>query len=67
MVSVRYKSKSKGESFNDYRNGSESWNGELKKAIDDISGDIAGIGDDLIVLVPNGIKIDREKVVGSKD
>lgn len=41
--------------------------GELKKAIDDVSGDIAGIGDDLIVLVPNGIKIDREKVVGSKD
>ncbi|MDD4094469.1 MAG: cell division protein SepF [Methanothrix sp.] len=39
----------------------------MKKAIDDISGDIAGIGDDLIVLVPNGIKIDREKVVGSKD
>ena len=41
--------------------------GELKKAVEDVSGDIAGIGDDLIVLVPNGIKIDREKVVGSKD
>ncbi|MDD2755968.1 MAG: cell division protein SepF [Methanothrix sp.] len=41
--------------------------GELKKAIEDVSGDIAGIGDDLIVLVPSGIKIDREKVVGSKD
>ena len=41
--------------------------GELKKAVDDVSGDIAGIGDDLIVLVPSGIKIDREKVVGSKD
>jgi SepF-like predicted cell division protein (DUF552 family) len=41
--------------------------GELKKAVEDISGDIAGVGDDLIVLVPNGIKIDREKVVGSKD
>ena len=41
--------------------------GELKKAVDDVSGDIAGIGDDLVVLVPNGIKIDREKVVGGKD
>ena len=41
--------------------------GELKKAVEDVSGDIAGIGDDLIVLVPSGIKIDREKVVGSKD
>lgn len=41
--------------------------GELKKAVDDISGDIAGVGDDLIILVPSGIKIDREKVVGSRD
>jgi hypothetical protein len=41
--------------------------GELKKAAEDVSGDIAGIGDDLIVLVPNGIKIDREKVVGGRD
>ncbi len=41
--------------------------GELKKAVEDVSGDIAGIGDDLVVLVPNGIKIDREKVVGGKD
>src|SRR5512136_3143695 len=41
--------------------------GELKKAVEDVSGDIAGIGDDLIVLVPSGIKIDREKVLGSKD
>ena len=41
--------------------------GELKKAIEDVSGDIAGIGDDLVVLVPSGIKIDREKVVGGKD
>ena len=41
--------------------------GELKKAIDDISGDIAGVGDDLIILVPAGIRIDREKVVGGRD
>ena len=36
--------------------------GELKKAVEDVSGDIAGIGDDLIVLVPRGIKIDRERL-----
>lgn len=41
--------------------------GGLKKAVDDVSGDIAGIGDDLIAVVPSGIKIDREKVVGGKD
>lgn len=41
--------------------------GDLKKAVDDVSGDIAGIGDDLIAVVPSGIKIDREKVVGGKD
>jgi SepF-like predicted cell division protein (DUF552 family) len=41
--------------------------GELKKAVDDVSGDIAGIGDDLVALVPHGIRIDREKVVGGKD
>jgi SepF-like predicted cell division protein (DUF552 family) len=41
--------------------------GELKAAVEDTSGDIAGIGDDLIVLVPCGIRIDREKVVGGRD
>jgi uncharacterized protein len=40
---------------------------DLKKAVDDVSGDIAGIGDDLIAIVPNGIRIDREKVVGGRD
>jgi len=41
--------------------------GELKKAAEDVSGDIAGIGDDLVVIVPKGIRIDREKVVGGRD
>jgi uncharacterized protein len=41
--------------------------GEMKKAADDVSGDIAGIGDDLVAIVPSGIRIDREKVVGGKD
>jgi SepF-like predicted cell division protein (DUF552 family) len=41
--------------------------GELKKTVDDVAGDIAGIGDDLVAVVPHGIRIDREKVVGGKD
>jgi uncharacterized protein len=40
---------------------------DLKKAVEDVSGDIAGIGDDLIAIVPSGIRIDREKVVGGRD
>jgi SepF-like predicted cell division protein (DUF552 family) len=40
--------------------------GELKKTVEEVSGDIAGIGDDLVAIVPNGIKIDREKVIGGK-
>ncbi|NYT01457.1 MAG: cell division protein SepF [Methanosarcinales archaeon] len=41
--------------------------GELRKCVEDVSGDIVGIGDDFVVTVPQGIKIDREKVVGGKD
>lgn len=41
--------------------------GELKKATEDVSGDIVGIGDDLIAIVPDGIMIDREKRIGGKD
>jgi SepF-like predicted cell division protein (DUF552 family) len=41
--------------------------GELRKAVEDVSGDIAGIGDDLVVAVPNGVRIDREKVIGGRD
>jgi uncharacterized protein len=40
---------------------------ELKKTVEEVSGDIAGIGDDLVAVVPDGIKIDREKMVGGKD
>ncbi len=40
---------------------------DMKKAVDDVSGDIAGIGDDLIAVVPGGIRIDREKVIGGRD
>ncbi|MBN1323288.1 MAG: cell division protein SepF [Methanotrichaceae archaeon] len=41
--------------------------GELRRAVEDVSGDIAGIGDDLVVVVPGGIKIDRDRVVGGAD
>ncbi len=41
--------------------------GELRKAVEDASGDIAGIGDDLVVMVPRGIRIDRDRVVGGRD
>ena len=40
---------------------------ELKKTVEEVSGDIAGIGDDLVAVVPDGIKIDRENIVGDKD
>lgn len=41
--------------------------GELKKAAEEVSGDIVGIGDDLVAIVPDGIMIDREKIIGGKD
>ncbi len=41
--------------------------GELKKAAEEVSGDIAGIGDDLVAVVPDGVRIDRERIIGGKD
>lgn len=40
---------------------------ELKSTVEEVSGDIAGIGDDLVAVVPDGIRIDREKIVGGTD
>ena len=37
---------------------------DLKKMIGEIDGDIAGIGNNLMILSPNGIKIDRRKLRG---
>ena len=37
---------------------------ELKKMAKDIGGDIAGIGNNLMILSPNGVKIDRRKIRG---
>ena len=37
---------------------------DLKKMISEIDGDIAGIGNNLMILSPSGVKIDRRKLRG---
>jgi len=37
---------------------------DLKKMANDIGGDIAGIGNNLMILSPNGVKIERRKIRG---
>ncbi len=37
---------------------------ELRKITDDIGGDIAGIGNNLMIVSPSGVKIDRRKIRG---
>ena len=37
---------------------------ELKNIARDTGGDVAAIGNNLIVVAPNGIKIDRHKIKG---
>ncbi|HDS45212.1 MAG TPA: DUF552 domain-containing protein [Methanomicrobia archaeon] len=37
---------------------------DLKMVASDISGDIAGIADDLVIVTPTGIKIERQKLSG---
>ena len=37
---------------------------ELKKMADDIGGDIAGIGNNLMIISPSGVKVDRRKIRG---
>lgn len=37
---------------------------ELKRITDDIGGDVAGIGNNLMVVSPNGVKVDRRKLHG---
>lgn len=39
---------------------------ELKQVIEDIHGDIAGIGEDQILVTPKNVKIDRTKVIGGR-
>ncbi|UCD12920.1 MAG: cell division protein SepF [Thermoplasmatales archaeon] len=38
---------------------------ELRKIADDIGGDIAGIGNNLMIISPCGVKIDRRKIRGT--
>jgi uncharacterized protein len=40
---------------------------ELRRAVDEVSGDIVGISEDLIIIVPGGVKIDRDRVVGGEE
>lgn len=35
---------------------------DLRKVAGDVKGDVAGIGDHLIVVTPNGIRVDRRKL-----
>ncbi len=37
---------------------------DLKLAAFDVGGDIAGIGDDLVIIAPEGIRIERKKLSG---
>jgi SepF-like predicted cell division protein (DUF552 family) len=37
---------------------------ELKRITDDIGGDVAGIGNNLMVVSPNGVKVERRKLRG---
>ncbi len=38
---------------------------ELKRVINDIGGDIAGLGRNLLIVTPAGIKVNRRKIRGS--
>jgi filamentous hemagglutinin family protein len=38
---------------------------ELKQITADINGDIAGIGNNLMIIAPQGVKIDRRKIKGT--
>jgi hypothetical protein len=41
--------------------------GELKAAVQEMKGDIAGLGDNLVIVVPKRMKIDRENILGGED
>ena len=40
---------------------------ELKETAEEVSGDIAGIGEDLILIVPQGMRIDRDRILGAEE
>lgn len=35
---------------------------EFKKIANDVGGDVAGVGEDLLLVTPTGVKVDRSKV-----
>jgi SepF-like predicted cell division protein (DUF552 family) len=37
---------------------------DLKMVASDVSGDIAGVADDMVIVTPTGIKIERQKLSG---
>jgi len=37
---------------------------DLKKAVQEINGDIAGIGNNLMIIAPSGVKVERRKLRG---
>ena len=37
---------------------------ELKRITDDIGGDVAGIGNNLMIVSPSGVKVERRKIRG---
>jgi hypothetical protein len=37
---------------------------ELKRITDDIGGDVAGIGNNLMIVSPSGVKVERRKIHG---
>ncbi len=37
---------------------------EIKKIVNDINGDVAGIGNNLMIITPSNVKIDRRKLRG---
>jgi len=41
--------------------------GELKASVEDLRGDIAGLGDNLVIVVPQRMRIDREEVLEGED
>jgi len=39
---------------------------ELKQVVEDVHGDIAGVGEEQVIVAPMGVRIDRSKIFGGK-
>lgn len=39
---------------------------DLKQMADEINGDIVGLGEEYVIVTPTGVKVDRNKIRGSK-